>query len=102
MNSNSGKKILYKLRPQGFLVDRARNEKRSRYFKRCSRMDLVQKGFNWKPRGRFIKDTQVRIFAAIHYLTEHAPAAVQKRWETAAERWRKRMKSRRSNLLERL
>ena len=47
-------------------------------------------GYNWHYRPTHITDLLAKNFGEIHYLTEHAPEKVQKRWHQAKVRWHKR------------
>ena len=83
------KKPTKRLCPQDFLVDRPKHYRRGR----CSMLPMKNRGqgYNWHYRPTHITDRLVRTFSEIHYLTEHAPEKVQKRWNQAKIRWWKRM-----------
>jgi hypothetical protein len=61
-----------------------------------------QKGYNWHERRTHIEDHLARIFGQIHYLTSHAPAKVQARWQAADRLWKQRMRWHKAGINERL
>lgn len=90
------KNKLRKLRPQGWIVDRPSPYRWNHILKTGRKHDFTGRGYNWYPRGVWSHpiitrpDMQQIIHGAIHYLTGHAPKAVQARWKTAEKRWRDR------------
>ena len=65
-------------------------------------MTCQGEGYNWHVRNNVKYDCVTRIFGEIHYLSEHAPAKVQRRWKQAKVRWQKRMAWWRGGINERL
>jgi len=65
-------------------------------------MTCQGEGYNWHVRNNVKHDCVNRIFGEVHYLTEHAPIKVQRRWKQAEVRWKKRMAWWRGGINERL
>lgn len=92
-SQNPTNKLSKRLAPQDFIVDRVRSGRSAGMFFKGNLIKRQRgyRGYNWHYRRHLTNDCVTRIFGEIHYLTEHAPAKVQKRWKRAKIRWHKRM-----------
>lgn len=103
-SQNPTNKLSKRLAPQDFIVDRHKSGRSSGMFVKCSLFKRQQgyRGYNWHFRRHLANDCVTRIFGEIHYLTEHAPEKVQRRWQQAKVRWNKRMAWHKSGINNRL
>lgn len=95
-----------RLCPQDFMVDRPLSASPGyltrRFGVRPAKSMYKGMGYNWIYRNNYLGDRLSKTFGEIHYLTEHAPEKVQRRWKQAKVRWSKRMSWWKSGINHRL